>query len=122
MAPVDKKDEEIARLRERISLLEEELKQTVESMVPVKFEFPQEWKLSRTQTRIMRLLLSQEHTPLDRIIAYVYGRRDTRRYEAAKAHVCHLRKKMARWGCDLKYDYVAWAYKLVWKGGKCPKF
>jgi len=89
-------EQRIAELEDRVAVLEMAL--------GIDYTAPPEWRLSRTQSRVLGMLAKTSGVvPAERIYQALYGGRlDPPGGNAVSVHVCHLRARVARFGVDIR--------------------
>jgi DNA-binding winged helix-turn-helix (wHTH) protein len=96
---------EVARLRETIAERDEEIRQ-LKAMLGQEILFPVEWKLTKTEGRLLGLILSKSPFLASReVIAHVVWNGDCPNDKNIQVQICKIRKKIppgvvivSRWG------------------------
>ena len=94
----DNNDKIIAQLLNENERQQEQIRQLQEILIPP-FVIPENWGLTKTQKRLLSILLSTNFITKERLFAGLYGDRlDPPDKEAVGALVCLLRRKLAPFG------------------------
>ena len=90
---------EVASLRERVDVLEEEVRQLRDAFEP-SAPMPEAWKLTRTEARLLHILARRRggYLTKERILTALYGLEPDVEIKIVDVYVCKLRRKLARAG------------------------
>lgn len=90
---------EVASLRERVDVLEEEVRQLHDAFEP-SAPMPEAWKLTKTEARLLHVLARTRggYLTKERILTALYGLEPDVEIKIVDIYVCKLRRKLARAG------------------------
>lgn len=96
----------IARQREKIEELEEQVRQLKKLLVPV-FVTPVEWRLTAQQQTLFCMLLTRDRVTRDMFNAVAITRPSTKNEsnQCCDMSVCQLRKKLKKYGIHIKNEW-----------------
>jgi len=98
----------LMRRVDRLEIENEELRQKLDrARAALKVEeinFPSQWRIERQHADILRLLLSKDLVPYERMLIYIL-RGSTDRKNTVQVQVCRLRRKLRQFGVSITTNW-----------------